>query len=134
MFAVGEGCVGPSVLVADAVVVAAEWSEVVLCGWAAVFPGGAVVEVASDGGHAAAGEDTRRVACFDGCVVVLWWGGVGWCRWWGLAGFGVGDGVAPLGVGFVVGARSGDVGDDGSVAGEVAGVVVGLCEGVEVDA
>ena len=43
--AVGEGCVGPSVLVADAVVVAAEWSEVVFVRRPTVGPGGAVVEV-----------------------------------------------------------------------------------------
>ena len=47
--AVGEGSVGPSVLVADAVVVAAERAEVAFFCRSAVSPSGAMVEVAADG-------------------------------------------------------------------------------------
>ena len=41
--AVGEGLVGPAVLVADAMVVPAEWREVLDLGWSAPGPWVAVV-------------------------------------------------------------------------------------------
>ena len=63
--AVGEGLVGPSGLVFDAVVVAAEGCEVVDAGFSAVYPSGPVVEVTVDGWHAASGEDAGLVAGLD---------------------------------------------------------------------
>lgn len=67
--AVGERLVGPSVLVADAVVVAAERAKVCFGGRSSVGVAHPVVEVAADGRHAAAGEDAGRVACFDGTAL-----------------------------------------------------------------
>ena len=56
--AVVESLEVPVGLVFEAVVVPAERREVVFAGGASVCPGLAVVDVAVDGGHAAAGEDT----------------------------------------------------------------------------
>ena len=67
--AVGEGSVGPSVLVADALVVTAERAEVGFGSGSTVGVSHPVVEVAADGGHAAAGEDAGWVACFDGTAL-----------------------------------------------------------------
>ena len=80
-------------------VVVAEASEVLGDGGSVVAPGGAVVDVAVDCRHAAAGEHTRRMDGGDGAVLVG--GGSAACGAGGsgLAGVGIGDrvvGVRPV--------------------------------------
>ena len=60
-----EGLVGPAGLVAEAMVVAAEGSEVRGDGGPAFGVRDAVVDVAVSGGHAAAGKHTTGVGGFD---------------------------------------------------------------------
>ena len=131
--AAGEGLVGPSVVVVDVVVVAAEWSEVGDVGGSALGVGGAVVEVAVGGGAAASGEGTGAVSGFD--VAALRRGGspAGGAVGDDLSGVGVGDGVTPFGVVLVVGDLAGDVGDDRSVAGELSGMFNKPGQRVEID-
>jgi hypothetical protein len=59
--AVGEFEQLPGCVVADHVVVSAEWPEVVVVGWSALGEGFAVIEVAVVGRLAASGEDTGGV-------------------------------------------------------------------------
>ncbi|GBE21508.1 hypothetical protein BMS3Bbin01_00853 [bacterium BMS3Bbin01] len=131
--AVGEGFVGPSGVVSDVVVVAAEGDEVRDGGGAAVGVGCAVVEVAARGGHAASGEDTGRVAGLDESALAGGGPPPGGTAVGGLSGIGVGDGEAPLTGLVLFGDVSGDVGDDGPVAGQLAGMVAEIRQGFEVD-
>ena len=129
--AVVEFVEGPSSLVLEPVVVTAEGSEVVDGGGPLVGVSDAVVDVAVDRRHAAAGEDADRVGGDD--VAPLGRSGASSGDVGEDRVTKVGDGRGPCGVEVGVGHRAGEVGCDRTVSGEVAGMVVEFGEGGELD-
>src|SRR5215472_394112 len=111
-------------VVFESVVVAAEGFEVVGVGWSAAGVGAAVVGVAGGGGSAAVGGAAGQIAQADVAQV----GGAGSAA--DRAGVEelpvfVGEAVLPGGgVGLVEGDVAGDLGQDGSPAGDQGGVLV----------
>lgn len=130
--AVGKVLVFPSGLMSDPVVVSAQRCEIVDAGGSAIDPSGSMVEVAVRGGHATPRKDTSLIAGFDGAALVGGGATPGGPVVQGPAGGGVRDRVAPFGVLLFCGDLSGDVGNDGPVAGELARVLRQAGEGVEI--
>ena len=92
-----------------------------------------MVEVALPRRHPTTRVDARAIVGFDRTSLPGGGAATGDPVGDDLFGLGVGDRVPPLGFGLALGDLSCDVGDYGAVAGKLAGVLVELGEGGEVD-
>lgn len=133
-FAVRQDLVSPSGLVTDPKVVATKRREILDGGGTAIHPLDSVVEIALGGRDPTAREHTGGAGHLDETPLL--------CR--GPSPRDAGDdrpsrsgidhGAAPIGIGLTIGNITGNLANDRTVSGEVAGVVVELRERLEIDA
>jgi len=116
------------------VIMAAPGTKVLLARGPAFGPGDAVVEVAGSRGHATSGEHTRLIAGLDTSPQSSRWPAAGKLGMGQFPCLRISDGEPPLGLLMIFCDLSGDVGDDRSESGKLAGVVRECGEGVEIHA